>query len=76
MIIDVQPLTTVNEIGEMIKALEMSKLNANRNVLLFKIGVSTGLRVGDIIKLKVSDVKGNLVLRFVKVKRKRTYCTP
>ncbi|WP_432355257.1 tyrosine-type recombinase/integrase [Sporosarcina sp. A2] len=73
MIIDVQPLTTVNEIGEMIKALEMSKLNANRNVLLFKIGVSTGLRVGDIIKLKVSDVKGksSFKIREGKTKKER-----
>lgn len=74
MMIDVQPLTTEKEIKEMIKALEMSKQNANRNVLLFKIGISTGLRVGDIVKLKVSDVKGksNFKIREGKTKKERT----
>ena len=74
MMIDVQPLTTEKEIKEMIKALEMGKQNANRNVLLFKIGISTGLRVGDIVKLKVSDVKGksNFKIREGKTKKERT----
>ena len=72
--IDVQPLTTEKEIKEMIEALKMGKQNANRNVLLFKIGISTGLRVGDIVKLKVLDVKGksSFKIREGKTKKERT----
>lgn len=74
MLIDVQPLTTQKDIAEMIEALGMAKLNADRNVLLFKIGISTGLRVGDIVKLKVSDVKGksSFKIREGKTKKERT----
>lgn len=32
--------------------------NGRRNELLFKIGIMTGLRISDIIKIKVEDVKG------------------
>lgn len=35
-----------------------SPKTAERNVLLFKIGISTGLRVGDIVKIRIEDVKG------------------
>ncbi|MFS0575205.1 tyrosine-type recombinase/integrase [Sporosarcina sp. 179-K 3D1 HS] len=74
MLIDVQPLTTKKDIAEMIEALGMAKLNAERNVLLFKIGITTGLRVGDIIKLKVGDIKGksNFKIREGKTKKERT----
>lgn len=73
-IIDVQPITTPEGIKEMIEALGMAKQNAKRNVLLFKIGISTGLRVGDIVKLKVGDVKGksSFKIREGKTKKERT----
>lgn len=32
--------------------------NGERNALLFKLGVTTGLRVSDLIKIRVSDVQG------------------
>lgn len=32
--------------------------NAKRNVLIFKIGISTGLRISDIIDIKIEDVRG------------------
>ena len=73
-IINVQPLRTKNEITEMIEALSMSPHTADRNVLLFKIGISTGLRIGDIVKLRISDVKGksNFKIREGKTKKERT----
>lgn len=73
-IINVQPLRTKEEISDMIDALGMSLNTADRNVLLFKIGVSTGLRVGDIVKLRVSDVKGksNFKIREGKTRKERT----
>lgn len=57
MLIDVQPLKTMKEIHDMIEALGMSK-NGKRDQLLFKLGISTGLRCGDLVGLKVEQVKG------------------
>lgn len=73
-IINVQPLRTKKEITDMLEALSMSPSNAGRNVLLFKIGISTGLRIGDIVKLRISDVKGksNFKIREGKTKKERT----
>jgi len=74
MMIDVQPLRTSKEILDMIEVLNLSKNNAERNVLLFKVGISTGLRIGDIVKLKVFDVKGksSFKIREGKTKKERT----
>lgn len=73
-IINVQPLRTTKEITEMIDALGMSPNTAGRNVLLFKIGISTGLRIGDIVKLRVAEVKGksSFKIREGKTKKERT----
>lgn len=61
---NVEPIRTKEEISEMIHAIKYgggaypkNKKLAERDVMLFLIGINTGLRVGDIIKLKVSDVK-------------------
>jgi len=72
MIINVQPLRTLDEISEFIKALEMNKANGQRNALLFKIGISTGLRVGDLVKLKVVDIKGKSSFIIKEGKTKKT----
>jgi len=73
-LINVQPLRTTKEIKDIMDTLSLSPHTAARNVLLFKIGVSTGLRIGDIVKLKVSDVKGksNFKIREGKTKKERT----
>lgn len=70
MLIDVQPLKTKQEVNELIEALGMSQ-NGLRDQLLFKLGVSTGLRCGDLVALKIEQVKGSLILKFVKGKPKR-----
>lgn len=63
-IVNVQPLRTEEEILEMKFAIQRGNKGipkrpelAERDVLLFLIGINTGLRVSDIVKLKVSDVK-------------------
>lgn len=63
-IVNVQPLRTSEEIEKMKFAIERGngafpkrKELAERDLLLFLIGINTGLRVSDIIKLKVNDVK-------------------
>ena len=57
----------------MIEALGMSKKGL-RNQLLFKMGISTGLRCSDLVKIKVADVRGktSLNLNEDKTKKKRT----
>ncbi|MEC1303066.1 tyrosine-type recombinase/integrase [Lysinibacillus capsici] len=73
MLIDVQPLKSKQEINELIEALGMSQ-NGLRDQLLFKIGVSTGLRCGDLVALKVEQVKGksSFKIREGKTKKERT----
>lgn len=57
-IVDVQPLKTKQEVNDLIEALGMTKEFGLRNQLLFKIGVTTGLRCGDLVALTVEQVKG------------------
>ena len=73
-IINVQPLRTTKEITDMIDAISMSPNTSSRNILLFKIGISTGLRIGDIVKLRISDVKGksSFKIREGKTNKERT----
>jgi len=70
---NVQPLRSAEEIKEMREALEMTT-QASRNLLLFNIGINTGLRIGDIVKLRIEDVKGrtSFVIREGKTKKPRT----
>lgn len=70
---NVQPLRTSDEINDFIEALSMSNYGA-RNVILFKIGVSSGLRISDIVRLTVADVFGKSSFTIVETKsrKKRT----
>lgn len=73
MLIDVQPLKTKKEIHELLDALGMTEFGM-RNQLLFKIGVSTGLRCGDLVKLRINQVQGksSFKIREGKTKKERT----
>ncbi|MFB7304054.1 site-specific integrase [Heyndrickxia sporothermodurans] len=53
---NVQPLRTQEEIEEMKWALR--RFGSERDRFLFVFGINTGLRVSDIVPLKVSDVRG------------------
>ena len=48
---NVQPLRTQQEINDFLFCLRRNK-NANRDVFLFLIGINSGLRMSDIVKLK------------------------
>ena len=50
----VQPIRDKNKLEEMKEEL---KKNGTRDYLLFLLGINTGLRVSDIVKLQVKDVK-------------------
>lgn len=73
MTIDVQPLKTKKEVNDLIEALGMSQ-NGLRDQLLFKIGVTTGLRCGDLVALTVEQVKGksNFKIQEDKTEKGRT----
>lgn len=77
MTVDVQPLRTAAEIAEFRDALEVAGKKRNqsaRNLLLFNIGVNTGLRISDIVALRVEDVRGksSVLVREGKTKKMRT----
>lgn len=80
-VIDVQPLRTADEIREMIMAIRRGdkgrpkrKDLASRDVLLFLFGINTGLRVSDLVNIRVEDVKGKdrFTIYEGKTKKKRT----
>lgn len=78
---NVQPLRTAKEIDEMILAVRRGNKGtpkrpelAERDVLLFLIGINTGLRVNDIVRLRVGDVKkkDSFIIREGKTEKRRT----
>lgn len=54
MIVNVQPIRSPEQIQEMKKAL--LKYCSYRDYILFTLGINVGLRVGDLLRLKVRDV--------------------
>lgn len=65
----VEPLRTSTEIEEMKLAIKRGNKGtpkrselALRDVLIFLIGINTGLRVNDLVRLKVADVKNKAML--------------
>lgn len=52
----VDPIYDKKDIDRLRKAIK-SGMNGERNLLLFEITLSTALRIGDVLDLKVSDVK-------------------
>ena len=64
----VEPLRTADEIEEMKWAIKRGSKGsskrpalADRDVLIFLLGINTGLRVNDIVPLKIGDVRGQKV---------------
>ncbi|MFC7062759.1 tyrosine-type recombinase/integrase [Halobacillus seohaensis] len=77
MIVDVQPLRTAEEIADFRESLQIAGKRSgqsDRNLLLFNIGINTGLRIGDIVKLRIEDVKGktSVIIREGKTSKPRT----
>lgn len=62
----VQPIRNKNKIEEIKSYL---KQNGSRDLLLFTMGINTGLRISDLLKLKVIDVKGK---SHVEIKEQKT----
>lgn len=51
----VDPIKKKNDVMKVINELQKG---SERNVILFKIGIYTGLRIEDILKLKVKNING------------------
>ena len=67
---NVEPLRTKKEIEEMKEAL--FELGGKRDKFLFILGINTGLRVSDLVKLKVGKVRGKAYADIVEKKTKKT----
>lgn len=69
---DVQPIRDKQLLEDMKWSLK--KWCGERDYILFLIGINTGLRVGDLLKLKVSDVKRKkkVAIKEGKTKKPRT----
>lgn len=67
----VQPIRDPDTIIEIKKYLRQT---SERNYILFLVGINTGLRISDILKLKVKDVKGSHIsLREKKTKKQKRF---
>ncbi len=62
----VEPIRDKRKI-ELVKVI--LKKNGFRDYMLFLMGINSGLRISDILKLKVSDVRGK---RYIEVKEQKT----
>jgi len=62
----VQP---IRDLGKLEELLGVLKEKSFRNYIIFMLGINTGLRISDILKLKVSDVSN---LSIIKIKEKKT----
>jgi integrase len=69
---DVQPIRDKKQLEDMKWALR--RHCSERDYILFLIGINTGLRVGDLLKLKVTDLKRKkkIVIQEGKTKKPRT----
>lgn len=69
---DVRPLRSLEQLEDMKWSLK--RYCGERDYILFLIGINTGLRISDLLKLKVSDVKGKkqLTIQEGKTKKART----
>ena len=64
---DVQPIRNLDDIEKMKWALK--RFCGERDYILFVMGINTGLRCGDMLKLKIKDVKKK---KEIKIKESKT----
>ena len=66
--IRVDPIRRPEDIAAIKKILS----GASRDLLLFTMGINSGLRVGDLLRLKVKDVKSLKAGEFITIKENKT----
>jgi len=62
-----QPACPIKEIEQVYDIQDYLKVKSYRNYILFILGISTGYRAGDLVKLKVRDVKDALDIGYFKI---------
>jgi integrase len=67
---NVEPLRSVEEINEFKAALY--ELGGERDRFLFSLGINTGLRASDLVKLRVGDVRGKSYTDIVEEKTNKS----
>ena len=68
----VQPIRDKKKIEAMKKILRGDKDNGMRNYILFSLGINTGLRISDILKLNAGDVIGKDHITLIEQKTDKT----
>ncbi|MDT2704316.1 tyrosine-type recombinase/integrase [Enterococcus dongliensis] len=68
--INVKPIKDKRVLNEFATELAKGK-HGERDLLIFKIGIVTGLRISDILNLKVSDVKNKVETDIYEIKTKK-----
>lgn len=63
--LEVEPIKNPDQLE---KICEYLKQRSYRNYVMFMIGLNTGLRISDILKLKVSDVQGKEYITTTEIK--------
>ncbi|MGG0287172.1 tyrosine-type recombinase/integrase [Peribacillus butanolivorans] len=71
-LIDVQPIRSLEKLDDMKWSLK--RHCSERDYILFLLGINTGLRVSDLLSLKVKDIKGKMkiIIKEGKTKKPRT----
>lgn len=66
--ITVEPIRSV----EGIRRIKLLLAESPRNLLLFTMGINNGIRAGDLLRLKVKDVRGRQVGECIKIRESKT----
>lgn len=69
---NVQPLRSLTHIEDMKWSLR--RFGSERDYILFLLGINTGLRAGDLLQLRIQDIRGKtkVIIREGKTKKPRT----
>lgn len=67
---DVRPIRSLEKIEDMKWSLK--KWCGERDYMMFLIGINTGLRVGDLLELKIEDVKGKKAVMVLEGKTEKS----
>ena len=67
---DVQPIRTISQLNDMKWSLR--KYCGERDYILFLVGINTGLRIGDLLKLQKNAIKGKKKLAIKEGKTGKT----
>lgn len=57
--------------SDLLKVKKLLSIQSSRNLLLFHLGINTGLRISDILKLKVKNVKDKDYITIIETKTKK-----